>query len=201
MAQWCSYGGSWKWVTILPILIGIVQLLFAICFCIPSYVHQQLLSLDCQNLQLSSVLYLSWELSLCRVSSLKGDIQFSKLFKDNLYRCVHIKVHWKTFHPFYIPPFSPLVCPPYRFKGSPEYASWNVLHQTSLRNYASFSLQVSAILSILLDEWCTVMYTGNLGMEWRGGSGLYKLGVWFAIWLEGKLHGNDPGSSLEWCWL
>jgi hypothetical protein len=23
--------------------------LFAICFCIPSYVHQQLLSLDCQN--------------------------------------------------------------------------------------------------------------------------------------------------------
>jgi hypothetical protein len=35
--------------TILPILIGIVQLLFAICFCIHSYVHQQLLSLDCQN--------------------------------------------------------------------------------------------------------------------------------------------------------
>ncbi len=49
VAQWYSYSGSWKWVTILPILIGILQLLFAICFCIPSYVHQQLLSLDCQN--------------------------------------------------------------------------------------------------------------------------------------------------------
>jgi hypothetical protein len=30
-------------------LIGILKLLFAICFCIPSYVQQQLLSLDCQN--------------------------------------------------------------------------------------------------------------------------------------------------------
>jgi hypothetical protein len=34
---------------ILPFLIGIVELLLAISFCIPSYVHQQLLSLDCQN--------------------------------------------------------------------------------------------------------------------------------------------------------
>ncbi len=33
----------------MPILVGIVQLLFANCFCIPSYVHQQLHSLDCQN--------------------------------------------------------------------------------------------------------------------------------------------------------
>ncbi len=31
------------------ILIGILKLLFAICFIIPSYVQQQLLSLDCQN--------------------------------------------------------------------------------------------------------------------------------------------------------
>ena len=30
-------------------LIVILKLLFAICFCIPSYVQQQLLSLDCQN--------------------------------------------------------------------------------------------------------------------------------------------------------
>ncbi len=38
-----------------------------------------------------------------------------KIFKEhNLYRFVQIKVHWKTFHPFYPPPFSPLVCPPYR---------------------------------------------------------------------------------------
>ena len=34
---------------ILPIVVGIVQLLFAICFSIPSYVHQQLHSLDCQK--------------------------------------------------------------------------------------------------------------------------------------------------------
>jgi hypothetical protein len=71
---------------ILPILIGIVQLLFAICFCIPSNVHQQLLLLDCQNfvhysVQLSSVFYLSWELSLGRISFLKEDLQFSKLLR------------------------------------------------------------------------------------------------------------------------
>ncbi len=39
LVQWYSYVGSWKWVTILHILIGIFKLLFAICFCIPSYVH------------------------------------------------------------------------------------------------------------------------------------------------------------------
>ncbi len=36
------------------------------------------------------------------------------------------------------------------FKGSPEYVAWNVLYHTSFRNYASFSLQVPSILSILL---------------------------------------------------
>ncbi len=62
------------------------------------------------------------------------------------------KVHWKTFNPFYPPPFPSLICPPYRIylKGSPEDGSWNVLYHTSLRNYASFSLQVPSILSILL---------------------------------------------------
>ncbi len=34
VAPWNSYGGRWKWVTILPILVRIVQLLFAICFCL-----------------------------------------------------------------------------------------------------------------------------------------------------------------------
>ncbi len=48
MAQWYSYGGSWKWVTILSILVGMVHLLSDICFCISSYLHQQLHSLDCQ---------------------------------------------------------------------------------------------------------------------------------------------------------
>jgi hypothetical protein len=36
------------------------------------------------------------------------------------------------------------------FKGSPEYAPWHVLYHTSLRNYASFSLQVPSNLSLLL---------------------------------------------------
>jgi hypothetical protein len=36
------------------------------------------------------------------------------------------------------------------FKGNPEYATWNVLYHTNLRNYASFRLQVPSILSILL---------------------------------------------------
>jgi hypothetical protein len=67
------------------------------------------------TLQHSSDFYLSWELSLCRVSVLKGDLQFKNFFKEhNLYRFVQIKVHWKTFRPFYPPPFSPLVWPPYR---------------------------------------------------------------------------------------
>ncbi len=49
VAQWYSYGGSWKWVTILSILVGMIHLLSAICFCISSYVHQQLHSIDCQH--------------------------------------------------------------------------------------------------------------------------------------------------------
>jgi hypothetical protein len=38
-------------IELLPIvyIVGIVQLLLAICFCIPSYVHQQLHSHDCHN--------------------------------------------------------------------------------------------------------------------------------------------------------
>ncbi len=35
--------------TILSILVGIVHLLSAICFCISSYVYQQLHSRDCQH--------------------------------------------------------------------------------------------------------------------------------------------------------
>ncbi len=74
VAQWYSYGGSWKWVTILPILIGILQLLFAICFCIPSYVHQQLLSLDCQNF----VPYNSLEFFTCLGNSPGAGFHFWK---------------------------------------------------------------------------------------------------------------------------
>jgi hypothetical protein len=107
------------------------------------------------TLQLSRVYYLSWELSWCRDSFLKGDLQFS-----NLYRFVHIKVPLKTFHPFYPPPFSPSVCSPYRIRRKTWITTWNVLYHTSLRHYAAFSLQVPSILSILLGlftgpEMCT----------------------------------------------
>jgi hypothetical protein len=126
--------------------------MFAICFCIPSYVHQQLISLDCQNFVHNNSLlffYLSWELSWCRVSFLKGDLQFSE---HNLYRCVHFKVQ-KVSSPFTPLHFLPYYVPHTEFKGSPEYASWNVLYHTSLRNYASFSLQDPSILSILLGSF------------------------------------------------
>jgi hypothetical protein len=62
----------------------VLKLLFAICFCIPSYVQQQLLSLDCQNfVHYNSLVffYLSWELSWCRVSVLKEDLQFKKILR------------------------------------------------------------------------------------------------------------------------
>ena len=64
--------------------------------------------------QLSSVFFLSWELSWCRVSFLKGDLQFSKFSKNTI--CISLcklKCTEKRFIPFTPhPPFSPLVCPP-----------------------------------------------------------------------------------------
>jgi hypothetical protein len=116
--------------------------LFAICFCIPSYVHHQ---------QLSSVFYLSWELSLCRVSFLKEDLQFSKNFKNTI--CIGVctlKCTEKRIIPFTPLHFLPKFVPHTIFKGSSGYAFWNVLYHTSFRNYAPFSLQVPSILSILL---------------------------------------------------
>ncbi len=35
----------------------------------------------------------------------EGDLQFSKLFKNTISRCLHSKVHWKAFYPFYPPSF------------------------------------------------------------------------------------------------
>ncbi len=87
VAHWNSCGGSWKWVTILPILVRTVLLLFAICFFIPSFVHQQLHSLDCQHFVHHNSLaffYLSRDLSWCTVTFLKGDLQFTKLFQNTI---------------------------------------------------------------------------------------------------------------------
>ena len=130
------------------------KLLFAICFCIPSYVYHYLLSLDCQYfVQYNSLVFfcLSLELSWYRVSFLKGGLQFSKFLKNTI--CIglcKLKCTEKRFIPF--PPlhFLPEFVPHTEFKGRPEDAKWNVLNHTSFRNYAPFSLQVPSILSILL---------------------------------------------------
>ncbi len=115
--SWYSYGGSWKWVTILSILVGMVHLLSVICFCISSYVYQQLHSLDCQHFvhYISLVLFTFLRTPYgCRVSFLKGTYNFQNCLRWQFVKVVHIKVHWKTFNHFYPPPFPPLVCPPYR---------------------------------------------------------------------------------------
>ncbi len=144
------------------ILIGILKLLFAICFCIPSYAHQQLLSLDYQNfVHYNSLVffYLSWELSWCRFSLLKGDLQFSKIFKNTI--CIglcKLKCTEKRFIPFNPLHFLPYFVPHTENKGRPEYATWmysniNLLEIMRL----AFSLQVPSILSILLGETLSLL--------------------------------------------
>jgi hypothetical protein len=81
----------------------VVQLLFAICFCIRSYVHQQLLSLDCQNfvqLYLYCCLPILGTL-LVQGFSFERDLQFSKFFKNTI--CIglcKLKCTEKRFIPF-----------------------------------------------------------------------------------------------------
>jgi hypothetical protein len=79
VAQCNSYGGSWKWVTILPILVRFSSccLPFVSLFlhmCTNNCIHLIVKSLDTQ---LSSVFYLYWDLSWCRISFWKGDLKFS----------------------------------------------------------------------------------------------------------------------------
>ncbi len=111
------------------------------------------LSIFC-TLQISSVFYLSSELSWCRVSFLKGDLQFSKFLKNTI--CIGLCKLKCTenvsslLHPLH---FLPEFFPHTEFKGRPEDAKWNVLNHTSFRNYAPFSLQVPSILSILLGPY------------------------------------------------
>jgi hypothetical protein len=83
VAQWNSYGGSWKWVTILPILVrlsswGLPFVSLFLHMCTKNCIHLIVKSLDTQ---LSSVFYLSWELSWCRVSFRKVDLQFSNCIR------------------------------------------------------------------------------------------------------------------------
>jgi hypothetical protein len=73
----------------LYILVGMVHLLSAFCFCISSYVHQQLHSLDCQHFvhYISLVLFTFLRTPYgCRFSFFEGDLQFSKLFKMTIFK-------------------------------------------------------------------------------------------------------------------
>jgi hypothetical protein len=104
------------------------------------------------------------ELSWCRVSFLKGDLQFSKFLKNTI--CIglcKLKCTEKRFIPFTPLHFLPEFVPHTEFKGRPEDAKWNVLNHTSFRNYAPFSLQVPSILSILLEA----NRLQKLGLVWR----------------------------------
>ncbi len=134
------------------------QLVFSSC-CLPFvFVFLHMCTNNCFHfiikilyIQLSSVFYLFWELSWCRVSFLKGDHQFSKFLKNTI--CIglcKLKCTEKRFIPFTLLHFLPQFVPHTEFKGRPEAATWNVLYHTSFRNYATISLQVPSILSILL---------------------------------------------------
>jgi hypothetical protein len=102
-------------------------------------------------IQLSSVFNLSLELSWCRVSFLKGELQFSKFLKNTICNGLcKLKCTEKRFIPFSPLHFLPEFVPHTEFKGRPEDTMWNVLYHTALRNYAAISLQVPSILSILL---------------------------------------------------
>ncbi len=98
----------------MSILVGIVQLFSAICFCIPSHVLQH--PLDCQNfctLQLSSIFYLSQEPLMVQGFIFEGDVQCSKLFKKTICKGVcTLKCTEKRFIPLppLPPPFPPLIC-------------------------------------------------------------------------------------------
>ncbi len=77
---------------ILPILIGILKLLFAICFWIPSYVHQELLFFT----------YL--ETLLAQDFIFERDLQFSKFLKNTI--CIGLcKLKYTEKH---LIPFTPL---------------------------------------------------------------------------------------------
>ena len=76
------------------------------------------------TIQISNVFYLSWELSWCRASVLKGDLQFSKFFKNTI--CIglcKLKCTEKRFIPLTPLLFLPEFVPHTEFKGRPEMPS------------------------------------------------------------------------------
>ncbi len=81
-----------------------------------------------------------------------------------MYRVVQIKVHWKTFHPFYPPPFSPLVCPPYR-----------ILRKTCARIYKP---------SFRENKPKTLVFSHTKRAFWASfrENWVYNFGHWYATW-------------------
>ncbi len=83
--------------------------------------------------------YLSLELSWCRVSFLKGDLQFSKFSKNTI--CLglcKLKCTEKCFIPVSPLNFLPEFVPHTEFKGRPEDTKWNVLYHTALRKLCGY---------------------------------------------------------------
>jgi hypothetical protein len=153
VAQWYSYGGSRKWVSILPILIGIVQLLFAICFCISSYVHQQLLSLDCQNfVNHNSIVFFTYlgNSPCAGFHFWKGAYNFQICIRTQFFKGVcTLKCTEKHFIPLTPSIFSLRLSPIQNLKEALNIPPWMYCTIHLLEN-ASFSLQVPSLLSILL---------------------------------------------------
>ncbi len=110
----------------LSILVGMVNLLSDSCFCISSYVHQQLHSLDCQHFvhDISLVLFTSLSTSWVQGFIFEEDLQFSKLFKMTIckgmctLKCTEKRVILFTpsilLHKFF---------PHTEFKGSPDMST------------------------------------------------------------------------------
>jgi hypothetical protein len=87
--------------------------------CANNCIHMIVKSLDITTLY--CFFYLSWDLVWCRVSFLKGDLQFLKLYKNTI--CIVVctlKGTEKCFIPFTLLHFLPYFVPHTEFKGIPE---------------------------------------------------------------------------------
>jgi hypothetical protein len=129
------------------------------CFCISSYVHKQLHSLDCQKFGHHNSLvffYLTYLGTSPGAGFQNGDLQFSKLFKNTI--CIGVCTLKCTAKlSSLLPPsiFSLNLSPIQNLKEALIMSpGMYTLYHTSLRNYASLSLQVPSILSIIIAFTC-----------------------------------------------
>ncbi len=102
-----------------------------VCFCIPLYVHQQLLSHDCQyfaHITLQCFLPILGTLLVQGFIFERGPTIFKMLKNTICIGVCTIKCAEKPFIPFTPLHFLPKFVPHTVFKGSPGYAFWNVLY-------------------------------------------------------------------------